>query len=71
MSFTVQLGPLNESNIVAAADYKGITCGVCHNIHDMGDSINRSIGNKSYSWYNRDAVPVLNSTTGAINQIQS
>ena len=64
--------PLNESNIVAAADYKGITCAVCHNIHDMGDSINNSVGNKSYSWYNKDAVvAATNETTGAITRYKA
>lgn len=45
--------PANESDIVKAEDFKGITCAVCHDIHDMGDSINKS--GLKYSWYNRDA----------------
>lgn len=44
----------NPSYIVRnVSDFRGITCGVCHNIHDMGDSINES--GLKYSWYNRDA----------------
>jgi len=34
-------------------NFKGITCAICHNIHDMGESINRT--GKSYAWFNRDA----------------
>ena len=45
--------PANESDVVAPEDFKGITCAVCHDIHDMGDSINKS--GLKYSWYNRDA----------------
>lgn len=45
--------PANESDVVAPEDFKGITCAVCHNIHDMGDSINKS--GLKYSWYNRDS----------------
>ncbi len=62
--------PLNESDIIEAADFKGVTCDVCHNIHDMGDSITNS-GGKKYSWYNRDAVPVLNTTTGNITRYKA
>ncbi|VVB54186.1 Cytochrome c7 c [uncultured archaeon] len=51
------------------SDFRGVTCAVCHNIHDMGDSINAS--GLKYSWYNRDAVPVLNSTTGAIERYKA
>lgn len=47
--------PANESDVVAAEDYRGVTCAVCHNTHDMGASITNS-GGKKYSWYNRDAV---------------
>ncbi len=39
-----------------SSTFKGITCDVCHDIHDMGDSINKSEGRK-YAWYNRDATP--------------
>lgn len=46
--------PKNESNIVAAADFKGIVCAICHDIHDMGDWINNT--GKVYGWYNRDAI---------------
>ncbi|MCX9086567.1 MAG: ammonia-forming cytochrome c nitrite reductase subunit c552 [Candidatus Methanoperedens sp.] len=35
------------------SDFRGITCAICHNVHDMGDSINES--GLKYSWYNRDA----------------
>ena len=42
------------SNISNVSDFKGITCAVCHNIHDMGESINRT--GKVYSWFNRDAI---------------
>lgn len=35
------------------SDFKGITCSVCHNIHDMGGWINRT--GKVYAWFNRDA----------------
>ena len=35
------------------SDFRGITCAICHNVHDMGDSINAS--GLKYSWYNRDA----------------
>ncbi|PWB54735.1 MAG: hypothetical protein C3F06_03805 [Candidatus Methanoperedenaceae archaeon] len=45
--------PANESGLVAQKDFKGITCAVCHDIHNMGGSINSS--GLKYSWYNRDA----------------
>ncbi|MBZ0174571.1 MAG: ammonia-forming cytochrome c nitrite reductase subunit c552 [Candidatus Methanoperedens sp.] len=44
----------NPSYIVRnVSDFRGITCAICHNVHDMGDSINES--GLKYSWYNRDA----------------
>ncbi|MCE8424869.1 MAG: ammonia-forming cytochrome c nitrite reductase subunit c552 [Candidatus Methanoperedens sp.] len=45
--------PANQSDVVAAADFKGITCAVCHNLHDMGDWITNN--GKAYAWFNRDA----------------
>ena len=52
--------PLNERAMVSADDFNGITCAVCHNIHDMGDWLNKT--GKAYAWYNRDAIPVYNAT---------
>lgn len=44
----------NPSYIIRnVSDFRGVTCAVCHNVHDMGDSINES--GLKYSWYNRDA----------------
>ena len=45
----------NTTNTQLSEDFKGIVCAVCHNIHDMGNSITESSG-KKYSWYNRDGV---------------
>lgn len=50
-------------------DFKGITCAVCHNLHDTGDWLARTqamFGEaKGYAWYNKDAiVAATNATTG-------
>ena len=60
--------PLNERAIVSADDFNGITCAVCHNIHDMGDWLKKT--GKAYAWYNRDAIPVYN-TTNAITRYKA
>ncbi len=44
----------NTTNVLLPSDFKGITCTVCHNIHDMGDWIKNT--GKVYGWYNRDAI---------------
>jgi len=40
--------------------FKGITCTVCHNLHDMGDWLAETKAafgvQKPYAWYNRDAI---------------
>ncbi|MCZ7402524.1 MAG: ammonia-forming cytochrome c nitrite reductase subunit c552 [Candidatus Methanoperedens sp.] len=40
--------------------FKGITCAVCHNIHDMGDWLAKTKAmfgaSKPYAWYNKDAI---------------
>lgn len=54
----------NSSSCIAChgpmADDKGITCSVCHNIHNMTEWLNRTkvaFGvEKSYGWYNASAV---------------
>ncbi|MGB8215917.1 MAG: ammonia-forming cytochrome c nitrite reductase subunit c552 [Candidatus Methanoperedens sp.] len=35
------------------SNFRGITCGVCHDVHDMGEWINKT--GKVYAWFNRDA----------------
>ncbi|NJD53818.1 MAG: ammonia-forming cytochrome c nitrite reductase subunit c552 [Candidatus Methanoperedens sp.] len=60
--------PLNERAIVSADDFNGITCAVCHNIHDMGDWLKKT--GKPYAWYNRDAIPVFN-TTGDLTRYKA
>ncbi|MDO8725997.1 MAG: ammonia-forming cytochrome c nitrite reductase subunit c552, partial [Candidatus Methanoperedens sp.] len=58
----------NTANVPLTADFKGITCAVCHNIHDMGDWLKKT--GKAYAWYNRDAIPVENAT-GAITRYKA
>ncbi|MCX9027073.1 MAG: ammonia-forming cytochrome c nitrite reductase subunit c552 [Candidatus Methanoperedens sp.] len=60
--------PLNERAIVSADDFNGITCAICHNIHDMGDWLKNT--GKAYAWYNRDAIPVYNAT-GALTRYKA
>jgi len=69
--------PLTDSNttdVQLPAGFNGITCGVCHNIHDMGDWLkktNDTFGEaKFYAWYNRDAIPIYN-TTGALTRYKA
>lgn len=42
------------TSIQLTDSFKGIVCTVCHNIHDMGDWINKT--GMVYAWYNRDAI---------------
>jgi nitrate/TMAO reductase-like tetraheme cytochrome c subunit len=48
------------TNVPLSADFKGITCAVCHNIHDMGDWLKKTQAQfgeaKAYAWYNKDAI---------------
>jgi len=49
--------------------FKGITCSVCHNMHDMGDWLAKTKAmfgvSKPYAWYNKDAiVAATDATTG-------
>lgn len=46
--------PLNASASIAPEDYNGVTCAICHNIHDMGDWLKKT--GKPYAWYKRDAI---------------
>ncbi len=65
--------PLQDSattNVQLTADFKGVSCTVCHNIHDMGDWIAKTkekFGEaKYYAWYDKDGiVRSRNATTGA------
>ncbi|MFA4955472.1 MAG: ammonia-forming cytochrome c nitrite reductase subunit c552 [Candidatus Methanoperedens sp.] len=54
----------NTTNVKLDDSFNGITCAVCHNLHDMGDSLAKSkaaFGEaKGYAWYNRDAIPIYN-----------
>ena len=66
----------NTTNVPLSADFKGITCAVCHNLHDMGDWLaktNATFGvPKAYAWYNKDAVvAATNLTTGAITRYKA
>ncbi|MDO8726756.1 MAG: ammonia-forming cytochrome c nitrite reductase subunit c552 [Candidatus Methanoperedens sp.] len=58
------------TQVQLTSDFKGIVCAVCHNIHDMGDSITNSVG-KKYSWYNRDAIPVYNTAGTSITRYKA
>ncbi len=67
----IDWNPATDSNttpVQLPADFKGITCAICHNIHDMGDWLKKT--GKAYGWYNRDAIPVTN-TTGAITRYKA
>gem|GEM_PF-1880934 len=48
------------TTIPLTADFNGITCGVCHNLHDMGNWLTNTEAAfgvpKPYAWYNRDAI---------------
>ena len=59
----------NITNIPLTANFRGITCAVCHNIHDMGDWLNKTQAQfgeaKAFAWYNKKAiVAATNATTG-------
>ncbi len=64
----VNWNPANETSIVGANAFKGITCQVCHNIHDMGDWLKKTMAMfgtpKAYAWYNRDAVVAATDSEG-------
>lgn len=65
----VNWNPVNEGSLVGVDAFKGITCEVCHNVHDMGDWLKKTQAQygvaKSYAWYNRDAiVAATNASTG-------
>ena len=70
-------GTENKVTVPLTPDnFKGITCDVCHNLHDMGDWLAKTkaaFGTaKSYGWYNRDAlVAATNSTTGAVTRYKA
>jgi hypothetical protein len=49
----INWNPLDASETVAPEDYRGVTCAICHNIHDMGDWLKNT--GKPYAWYKRDA----------------
>ncbi len=55
----INWNPLNASETIAPENFKGVTCAICHNIHDMGDWLTRTeqiFGvAKPYAWYKRDA----------------
>lgn len=57
-----------NTTISNVSDFKGITCSVCHNIHDMGEWINRT--GKVYAWFNRDAF-VTTSSSGSKTYIRN
>ncbi|VVB92486.1 Cytochrome c552 [uncultured archaeon] len=48
------------TNIPLDEGFKGITCAVCHNLHDMGDWLKKTQAQfgeaKAYAWYNKDAI---------------
>ncbi len=70
-------GTANTATVPLTPDnFKGITCDVCHNLHDMGDWLAKTkaaFGTaKYYAWYNRDAlVAATNSTTGAVTRYKA
>lgn len=55
----INWNPMNASETIAPEDFKGVTCAICHNIHDMGDWLTKTeqiFGvEKPYAWYTRDA----------------
>jgi formate-dependent nitrite reductase cytochrome c552 subunit len=66
----------NTANVPLTSDFNGITCAVCHNIHDMGDWLAKTKAafgvEKAYAWYNKDAVVAAkNSTTGAVTRYKA
>jgi hypothetical protein len=44
------------TKVPLTANFKGIICNVCHNIHDMDNWINNT--GRVYAWYNRDAIKI-------------
>jgi len=59
----------DTTNIPLTDNFRGVTCMVCHNIHDMGDWLKKTKAqfgeSKAYAWYNKDAiVAATNATTG-------
>ena len=70
-------GTQNTATVKLTPDnFKGITCDVCHNLHDMGDWLaktNATFGeSKAYAWYNKDAVvAATNATTGAVTRYKA
>ncbi len=55
----INWNPLNASETIEPENFKGVTCAICHNIHDMGDWLTKTeqiFGvAKPYAWYKRDA----------------
>ncbi len=49
-------------------NFKGITCMVCHNLHDMGDWLAKTKAQfgeaKAYGWYNKDAIVAATDAQG-------
>lgn len=50
----------DTTNVPLTSAFNGITCGVCHNLHDMGDWLTKTEAAfgaaKPYAWYNKDAI---------------
>jgi len=64
----VNWNPVNGSTLVGADAFRGITCEICHNVHDMGDWLKKTKATfgvaKAYAWYNRDAIVAGTNSTG-------
>lgn len=64
----VNWNPANGTSLVAADAFNGITCAVCHNIHDMGDWLKKTQAKfgvaKPYAWYDRDAIVAATNAAG-------
>jgi hypothetical protein len=68
----INWNPLNTDNVtpVNLTDFHGVSCMVCHDLHDMGAWLNKT--GKAYAWYNKTAiVTATNATTGLPSRYQA
>ncbi|MCZ7394647.1 MAG: ammonia-forming cytochrome c nitrite reductase subunit c552 [Candidatus Methanoperedens sp.] len=69
--------PANKDNItkIPLTDFHGVTCMVCHNIHDMGDWLKKTQAKygvaKAYGFYNKTAIITATDAKGVPTRYQA
>jgi hypothetical protein len=69
--------PVNKDNVtnIPLTDFHGVTCMVCHNLHDMGDWLNKTKAKygvaKAYGFYNKTAIVAATDANGVPTRYQA